>query len=60
MYEKITGMVADNGEQTLANRIAAQGMPSGGISTPTGMEDDDCVCLTQLCEEMPRIKAEIG
>ena len=56
MYEKITGMVIDNGEQTPANRIAA---PSVGTSTPTGMEDDDCVCLTQMYDAMPRIKAEI-
>ena len=59
MYEKVMGMVADSGEQTLANRIAAQGLPSvGGISAPTGI-DDDCVCLTHMCDAMPRIKTEV-
>jgi hypothetical protein len=57
MYEKVMGMVPDKGEQTLANRIAAQGMPS----MPNGAvmdEDDDCICLTQMCDAMRRVKVE--
>lgn len=54
MYERIMGAVADDGEQTQSNRIAAQGLPSVGGQ----MEDDDCVCITQMCDAMRRVKVE--
>lgn len=55
MYEKVMGLVPDKGEQTLANRIAAQGMPF--VSAPVDTEDD-CICLTQMCDAMRRVKVE--